>query len=151
MLNFMHQHCTCQEFRELLGIIFFFCNISRLVLLKCYFNIVVKRIFIFSFLRWKPTSTFYMRKSISRMVATAANPYEIWNQDVFFSAFDTNIALSYLLILIASGQTQIMLENCSSLYWSKITSNLPESNVKTFLLVLNCLHYKFKITKCFYK
>lgn len=57
--------------------------------------------------------------------------------------------LSYLLILVASGQTQITLENCPSLYWSKFTSNLPESDVRSFLLVLNCFHYKLKIINAF--
>lgn len=80
---FTHQYCTCQAFREALGISFLYCNIGRLVLLQCYFNIVVKRAFISSFLRRKQTSTVYIWKSIFSIVASATNPYEIWNQDVF--------------------------------------------------------------------
>lgn len=103
---FTHQYCACQEFRELLGISFLYCNIGRLVLLKCYFNIVVKRIFISPFLRWKQTSTVYMWTSIFRIVVSAANPYEILNQDVFFLPLTQILLfLSYLLILVASGQT----------------------------------------------
>ena len=99
---FTHQYCACQEFRELLGISFLYCNISRLVLLKCYFNIVVKRIFISPFLRWKQTSTVYMWTSISRIVVSAANPYEILNQEVFFLPLTQILLfLSYLLIPVS--------------------------------------------------
>lgn len=103
---FTHQYCMCQEFREVLGVSFLHYNVSRLVLLKCYFNIVVKRVFISSFLRWKQTSTVYIWKSIFRIVASAANPYEILNQDVFFLPLTQILLfLSYLLIPVASGQT----------------------------------------------
>lgn len=100
---FTHQHSTRQEFRELLGISFLYCNISRLVLLECYFNTVVKRLFIPFFLRWKQTSAVYMWKRILGMVASAANPNEIWNQDAFFLHLtQVLLFLFYLLSLRTS-------------------------------------------------
>lgn len=146
---FTHQHSTRQEFRELLGISFLYCNISRLVLLECYFNTVVKRLFIPSFLRGKQTSAVYMWKRILGMVASAANPNEIWNQDAFFSAFDTSIAL-----FILSSKSQDKHRLCQKFVTHYTDGISPPTYLNLTLeriLVLNCLNYKFKITKCFSK